>query len=123
MSGPASATSSRAAEAREEALVGREDVCNVLGLRGRVPGIELERAAEQDAVGTREHIARAAGVGVADRRLRFENGELAADRLEHGVPEELTAAEPRAIENEAFGQGGDVRRRREPPHLDLPPGD
>src|SRR4051812_17698737 len=122
MSGPRSGTSSGAAEGGEEALVVGEDAGDVRRLWGRVPDVELERAAEQDPVGTREHVSGAASVGVTDVRLRLQDGELAAHRLELGVAEQLPAAEAGAVEYQRFGQGGDVGRGRKAPHLDLATG-
>ena len=53
-----------------------------------LPDAALERAAEQDAVGAREHVAGLAGEGVADLGLRQQDGELAAHRLDAGVAEQ-----------------------------------
>ena len=39
------------------------------------------------------------------------------------VVEQLAAAEARAVEDQGFGQGGDVGRSRELAHLDLAAGD
>src|SRR3954452_23135184 len=104
-------TSSGAAEAGVEALVGCEDAGDRLGLRRGVPLVELERAAEDDPVGAREHVAGAAGEGVADLALRFEDGELAAGGPQLLVAEQFAAAEAGAVDDEAFGHCGNVRRR------------
>ena len=95
----------------------------VVRLRRRVPLVELERAAEDDAVGAREHVAGAAGEGIADLRLRLEDGELAARRMQVLVAEQVAAAEAGAVEDERFGQRRDIGGRREPPDLDLAAGD
>ena len=70
MSGPQGASSSRAAEAREEALVAGNDVGDVRGLRRRLPHTPFECPAEQDSVGPREHITESAlrGASESDRQ-------------------------------------------------------
>src|SRR5207253_10122842 len=68
-----SATSSGAAEGGVEPLVRGENAGDGLWVRRRVPLVELERAAENDPIGAREHVARAAGEGIADLGLRFED--------------------------------------------------
>ena len=55
----------------------------------------LERAAEHDPVGAREHVAGLAGEGVADLRLRQQDGELAADRDQIAVAEQRRARRDR----------------------------
>ena len=72
----------------------------VAGLGRRVPLVELERAAEEDAVGPREHVAGAAGEGVAHLRLRLEDRELAARRVQLLVAEQLAAAKAGAVEHQ-----------------------
>src|SRR3954471_3458290 len=99
MSGAPGSTSSGAAERREEPLVRGEDALDRRRLRRRVPLVELEGAAEQDAVRSREHVAGPAGKGVADLRLRLQDGELAARRVEVLVAEQLAAAQSGAVEH------------------------
>src|SRR6476646_8180198 len=119
MSGPPSGTSSSTAQSGEEGLVTGDDAGDRLRLGSRVPLVELERAAEDDAVRAREHVAGTAGEGVADLGLRLEDYELAAGGMQLLVVEQVAAAEAGAIEDQRFGQRGDVRRRRELAHLDL----
>src|SRR6185369_15484773 len=85
--------SSGAAEGAEQALVRGDDAGDRLGLGRPVPLVELERAAEQDAVGAREHIARLDGEGVADLRLGQEDGELATGGAQLLVAEQGAGAE------------------------------
>src|SRR5437868_13569449 len=123
MSEACRAGSSGAAEAVEEALLAGDDPGDGGGLRGWVPLPALERAAEQDPVRAREHVAEVAQRGVADLWLRLEDRQLAAHRLELGVAEQVTAAEAGAIEHQRFGQRRDVGRSGEAPHLDPAPGE
>src|SRR5512133_2923081 len=81
--------SSGAAETLEEALVTAQDALDRRRVGRRIPLIELERAAEDYAVGPREHVAGAAGEGVADIRLRLEDGELAASGAQVLVAEQV----------------------------------
>src|SRR5689334_14699094 len=118
MSGPPRGTSSGAAETGEEALVVGDDAGDVLGLRGRVPHVAFERAAEEDAVRAGEHVAEAPLCGVADLGLRLEDGELAADRMQVLVAEQVAATEAGAVEHQAFGKRGDIGGRRELAYLD-----
>src|SRR5437870_12718230 len=104
MSGPRAVRSSGAEQAREEALVGSNDAGDRLRLRGRVPLIDLERSAEDDAVGSREHVFGAAGERVADLRLRFEDRQLCAGRVEAVVVEQVAVSKARGVDDQAFGQ-------------------
>src|SRR5690242_15413841 len=113
MSGPPLATSSGAAEGREEALVVGDDALDRGGLGSRAPLIELERAAEDDPVGPGEHVAGAAGERVAHLRLRLEDGELAARRAQVRIAEQVAAAEARAVEHQLLGKRHDIAGRRE----------
>src|SRR5690349_22875537 len=110
MSERAGGTSSGAAEAREEALVGGDDAGDRRWIGRRVPHVALERAAEQDAVGAREHVAELTLRRVADVWLRLEDRELAADRVQLLIAEQVAAAEPGAIERQALWQGRNVGR-------------
>src|SRR3954452_1397794 len=123
MSEPSPVSSSGAAEARKEALMVGDDVGDVLRLRSRVPHAPLERAAEQDSVGAREHVAELSLDRVADLRLRLEDRELAADRRQQLVAEQVAAAKPGAVEDQRFRQGRDLGRSRESPDLDSAAGD
>src|SRR6185503_17479755 len=118
MSGPFRGTSSGAAEACEEAFLVADDAGDGLGLRSRIPLVELERSAEDDAVGPREHVAGTEGERVIYVRLRLENRKLPAGGVQVRVAEQVAAAEPCAIEDEAFRQRGDVRGCRELADLD-----
>src|SRR5690349_12403494 len=122
MSGPPRVTSSGAAERGEEALVDGEDAGDRVGLRGRVPFIDLEGAAEEDAVGAREHVA-VAEVGVIHLWLRLEDRELTARGMQVLVAEQLAAAEARAVEDQALGKRRQIRRACELADLDLAAGD
>src|SRR3954451_6359743 len=112
MSGPPRATSSAAAEAVEEALLRADDTINGRGLGGGVPLVDLECTPKDDAVGTREHVARAAGERVANLGLRFEDGELTAHRVQVQVTKEVAASKACAIENQGFRQRRQFDRRR-----------
>src|SRR4051794_7984672 len=118
-----SPASSGAAEAFEEALLRIDDPGDPVGLRCRVPLVELERAAEQDAVGAREHVTWAASECVADLRLRLEDHELPARRVKVRVAEQLAAAEAGTVQHQRFGKCGDICRLREAPHLDFAAGE
>src|SRR5690348_17514410 len=109
MSGPPPVTSSGAAERGEEALVDGEDAGDVRGLRGRIPFVDLEGSAEEDAVGSREHVA-VAEIGVIHFGLRLEDRELTACGMQVLVAEQLAAAEARAVEDQALGKRGQIRR-------------
>src|SRR4051812_33995875 len=93
-------TSSGATETAEEAPVVGDDALDRRRLGRRVPHVLLERAAQHDAVGARKHVAGASGVGVANLRLRLEDGELAAHWLKDLVPEQFAAAKSGAVEDE-----------------------
>src|SRR3954462_13197904 len=86
--GPAG-TSSGAAQRREEALMVGDDAGDGRRFGGRIPLVDLERAAEDDPVGAREHVAGTAGEGILPLRLRLEDGELAAGRVQVLVSEQL----------------------------------
>src|SRR5437764_5951080 len=123
MSGPLAATSSGAAQAGEEALMVGNDAGDGRGLGRRVPLVELERAAEDDPVGPREHVAGASGEGILDFGLRLEDRELAARGMKVLIAEQVAAAEAGAVEDEAFRQGCDVSGSRELADFDLAAGD
>src|SRR4051812_4740110 len=88
-----SPASSGTAEAFKELLLRADDAGDPVRLRSWVPLVELERAAQQDAVGPREHVAGAASQGVADLRLRFENHQLPARGMQIRVAKQVAAAE------------------------------
>src|SRR4051812_4354500 len=96
------AGSSAAAKGGEEALVTSDDPGDRRRVGRRVPDIALERPAEQDAVTAREHVTEFAERGVAYLGLRLENRELAADRMQLLIAEQLARAEAGAIEHQAF---------------------
>src|SRR5436190_11285743 len=123
MSGPAIPASSAAAKAVEEALVGGDDAGDVLCPRGWIPFVDLECAAEDDSVGAREHVAEVAERRVTNLRLRLEDGELAARRVQVLVVEQLAAAKAGAVEDQLFGKPGDIGRRGEAPNFDVAAGD
>src|SRR4051794_18622972 len=100
--------SSGAAEAVEEALLAGEDTGDVRGLRSCVPLVDLERAAEDDAVGPRKHVAEVAERRILDFGLGLEDRQLAARRVHVLVVEKVAASETGAVEHEAIGQRGDV---------------
>src|SRR5438309_473495 len=116
-------SSSGAAQAPEEGFVAGDDLGDGRGVGSRVPLVELERAAEDDPVGPREHVAGPTGEGVADLALRLENRQLAARRAQVRVAEQFVAAETRAVEHQALGQSGDIGRSGEAPHLELAAGE
>src|SRR5574338_1370319 len=123
MSGRGGITSSGAAEALEEALVAGHDAGNRRGLWSGVPDVALEGASEKDPIGPREHVAEVAERGVSHLRLRLEDGELPADRLQLLIAEQLARAEAGAVEDQLLRQRGNVGGRGEAPHLDPPSGD
>src|SRR4051812_10424337 len=123
MSGPLVPTSSGAAEAREEALMVGKDPGDRRWLGSRVPLVDLERPAEDDAIGPREHVARAAAERILHLRLRLEDRKLAARRVQVLVAEQVATAEPGAVEDQVFGQGRNVGRSGELADLDPPAGD
>src|SRR3954447_20208757 len=88
--------SSGAAEAFEEALLRADDAGDPVGLRCRVPLVELECSAQQDPVGPWEHVTRPASECVADFRLRLENHQLATRGVQVRVAKQVAAAEPGA---------------------------
>src|SRR5574338_1482736 len=98
MSEAAPITSSRAAKPFEEALMRGNDTSDVRRLRRRVPHTALERAAEQDAVSSRKHVTEITERRVTDLRLRLEDRELPANRLQLRVAEPIPAAEPRTLQ-------------------------
>src|SRR3954465_2496194 len=102
MSGQPSGSSSSAAESGEEALLVGDDARDVCRLGRRVPHVPLERPAEQDAVRPREHVAEPSLGRITDLRLRLEDRELAADRLEQLIAEQVAAAEAGAVEDQVF---------------------
>src|SRR4249919_42738 len=110
MSAPPADCSSGAAESSEEACVGVEDARDRLRLGCRIPLVELKRSAKDDAVGSREHVARTASEGVANFRLRLEDRELASGRSQLLVAEQVAAAKARAVEDQRFGQRGNLCR-------------
>src|SRR3954470_21154584 len=107
------AESSGAAEAGEQRLVGGEDARDRRRLGLGRPLVELERAAEHDAVGPREHVAGLAGEGVADLRLRQQDGELAAGRPKLGIAEPGAGPAAGAVEYQRLRKGGDLGGRGE----------
>src|SRR5947209_7126920 len=115
--------SSGAAEAFEEALLRADDPGDPVRLRCRIPLVEFERAAQQDPVGPREHVARAAGERVADIRLWLEDHQLPARGMQVRVAKKVAAAEAGAVEHERFGECGHVCGCREAPHLDFAAGE
>src|SRR3546814_11906736 len=66
-----------------------------------------------DPVGARKHIAGLAGEGIADLGLRDQDRELAADRDQFHVAEQLARAEPGAVEDQSFGERRDLGGRSE----------
>src|SRR6476469_5710786 len=123
MSAPASGTSSGAAQRGEEALMIGDDARDGRWIGRRVPPVDLERPAEDDAVGPREHVAGSTSEGILHLGLRLEDRELAAGGMQAGIAEQVAAAKARAVEDEAFGQDRDVGRSREPADLELAAGD
>src|SRR3954453_6276870 len=121
MSGAFAPSSSGAAKGGEEALVDGEDARNCVRLRTRIPLIDFEGAAEEDAVGAREHVA-IPEIGVPNLRLRLENRELAPHRVKVGVTEQVATAKPGAVEHQAFRQRSNISGRSEPANLDLSAG-
>src|SRR5437762_7586913 len=117
------AASSRTAEGGVEPLVRREDAGDRLRVRRRVPLVELERAAEDDPIGAREHVARASGEGVAHLGLRFEDRQLTARRAQVLVAEQLAAAKAGAIEHDHFRKCSDICGCGDLADLDHPAGD
>src|SRR5437763_8956815 len=109
MSEPPTATSSGAAQAGEEGFVAGDDPGDGRRLGCRIPLVELERAAEDDPIGAREHVAGTAGEGILHLRLRFEDGELTAGRAELLIIEQIATAKAGAVEHEIFGQRGNSR--------------
>src|SRR5215207_2193587 len=99
MSGAAEAPSSGAAELVEEAAMGQDDVRDVRGIGRRVPHVPLERAAKQDAVGSREHVAPPSRRGIKDFGLRLQHCELAANGPKIDVAEQVPRTYARAVED------------------------
>src|SRR3546814_5903557 len=108
--------SSRAAETGEQLRVRRDDARETFGLWFGLPNVSFVAAADDDPVGTREHIARLAGEGVVDLGLRDQDGKLAADRDQVGIAEELARAKTGAVEDERFGERCDLGGRRSEEH-------
>src|SRR5436305_14981638 len=117
MSEPRSGTSSGTAELGEEALMVVDDSGDRCWVGRGVPLIELERAAEDDPVGPREHVAGTAGEGVLHLGLRLQDGELSARRAQLLVAEQLAAAEAGAVEDQSFGKRRQAGRGYELAHL------
>src|SRR5205085_6309353 len=92
--------SSGAAQPLVERLVRGEDAGDGFRLGRGVPRVEFEGAAEDDAVRTGEHITVPTREGVADLRLRQEDGELAARGAQLLVVEQGAAAEAGAVEHQ-----------------------
>src|SRR5436305_8852063 len=113
MSEPPTATSSGAAQAGEEGFVAGDDPSDGRRLGRRIPLVELERAAEDDPVGPREHVPGPAGEGVLHLRLRLEDRELTAGGTKILVVEQAAAAEARAVEHQTFRQRGNLGGVRE----------
>src|SRR5687767_12408162 len=105
------ARSSRAAKAAEKGAMGFEDTGDSLRIRNRRPFVELEGPAEQDAVGARKHVPGLAIEGIANLRLRQQDGELAAGGPKALVAEKLARAEAGAVEDQALRQRRDFRTR------------
>src|SRR3546814_19360291 len=99
--------SSRTAESREKPLMRGDDARDAFGLGLGLPYIAFVAAADDDPVGAREHISGIAGEGVLDFGLGDQDGELAPERYQFGVAEQVGPAEPGAFVNEAFGAGRD----------------
>src|SRR6476646_2557105 len=104
MSAPPPSCSSGTAECGEETLVAGDDACDVRRVGRRIPHVALKCAAEEDAVGARQHVAEVSLGCVANLRLRFEDRKLASDRLKQLVAKQLTASKPSAVEDEVLGQ-------------------
>src|SRR5438309_10681269 len=112
-------SSSGAAQAPEEGFVAGDDLGDGRGVGSRVPLVELERAAEDDPVGPREHVPGPSGEGILHLGLRLEDRELTAGGTKVLVVEQAAAAEAGAIEDEAFGQRCNVSGSRELPDFNL----
>src|SRR5205809_44673 len=123
MSARRSATSSRAAEALEEALMVGNDPRDGRGFGRGVPLVELERAAKDDPIGPREHVARTTGERIADLRLRLENGKLAAGGTQVLIVEQVATPEPGAVEDEVLRQRADFGRSGKLADFDCAAGD
>src|SRR5438270_8089854 len=123
MSAPAPGTSSGTAQRSEEALMAGDNAGDGRGLGRRVPLVDFESATEDDAVGPREHVAGTAGEGILHLRLRLEDRELAAGRMKVLIVEQVAAAEPGAVEDEALRQRSNIRGRRELADLEFRAGD
>src|SRR3546814_16621864 len=104
--------SSRAAETGEQLLVRRDDARDTFGLWFGLPNVSFVAAADDDSVGTREHIARLAGEGVVDLGLRDQDGKLAADREQVGIADEPARATPGGVEDESLVERCDIGGRR-----------
>src|SRR5580704_19174404 len=75
----------------------------------RRPVSAFERSSEHDAVGPWKHVQRSGGqIYVADGGLGLENRQLAANRLENVVVEQLARAQARAVEDDRFVQNRNV---------------
>src|SRR3546814_7900430 len=77
-----------------------DDARDALGLGLGFPDVAFISAADDDPVGARKHIAGLAGEGIADLGLRDQDRELAADRDQFHVAEQLARAEPGAVRSE-----------------------
>src|SRR5689334_14711839 len=113
MSEPPSGTSSGAPQRSVETLVRCDDALDGRWLGSRIPLVELECPAEDDAIGPREHVARPSGEGIIHFRLRLEDRELPTRRMQILVAEQIAAPEAGAVEHQVFGERSDVRRSRE----------
>src|SRR5829696_1453207 len=119
MSEATEAPSSRAAELIEEAAMGRDDVGDVRGIGRRVPHIPLERAAKQDAVGSREHVAPPSRRGIKDFGLRLQHCKLAANGPKLEVTEQVPRTYARAVEDQSLRQQRELGRGGELSKLDF----
>ena len=112
MSGAASRPFKRCSGSRRRSACGGEDARrSSAGCGRRVPFVELERAAEEDAVGAREHVAGTAG----ERR----SGPPAAARGSRAgratgcsswSPNRSRLPSPVQLNTRRFGQRGDIGR-------------
>src|SRR3546814_21059188 len=90
-----------------------DDARDALGLGLGFPDVAFISAADDDPVGARKHIAGLAGEGIADLGLRDQDRELAAERDQFHVAEQLARAEPGAVEDQSFGERRDLGGRNE----------
>ena len=78
--------------------VGVEDIVRVVFVHFEGPVVAVEGAAEEDAVGAREHMA-GADVAVVDLGLRQQHFELSPSGDQLFVAEELPGTEAAAVED------------------------